>query len=218
MRRNYAIAGKVYRGSRDLISAIRDILGRYPTGTCLGLKDSDFMMQVLEMHPAADAKIGLGVQDIRVVMTPWKKKGFIIERIDGTKEDFSFMQCLGLKGFDDKLTSAFREEVVGQILLFKKMALRPGHSLCPVFETELTWDNCDVDHVAPITFQSLIDRFLESKGLTRRQIAVQSLGQIRKIKNRKIAEEWKKFHLENAVLRLISKKAHRSLPRLQEVE
>ncbi|XP_028548583.1 DNA-directed RNA polymerase IV subunit 1 [Dendrobium catenatum] len=80
----------------NMESTLRAILLKYPINRYVTAADREILMKALARHPSSDAKIGTGVQDIKVGYSSEHKgsKCFILVRKDGTTEDFSYHKCV----------------------------------------------------------------------------------------------------------------------------
>lgn len=60
-------------------------------------KDFNILLDLLSFHTEAKEKIGCGISYFTTEDSPYHKgqKFFVLHRKDGTKEDFSFIKCLG---------------------------------------------------------------------------------------------------------------------------
>jgi hypothetical protein len=78
----------------------KNILSRYAIGEYLIGKDFDAVLNLLKQHPNAEEKIGVGIKDLLVDDSGYGRysgKCFHLIRQDGTKENFSYLKCLGHK-------------------------------------------------------------------------------------------------------------------------
>ena len=76
------------------------MLARYANRQDVTGADFDDLYSLLEKHPRAGEKIGAGVKRI---FADWIRDGarcFWVERIDGTKEDFSIRKCIDTASVD----------------------------------------------------------------------------------------------------------------------
>lgn len=96
-----------------------------------------------------------------------------------------------------RLTTEWRRRIHRQcqrfkVTYFRKNAINKEHSIIysAVENRLLHFDKATVDHVIPLC--RLVDKFLQNKGLDRTT------------KPKHYSEEWKKFHQQNAVLRITS--------------
>ena len=76
---------------------------KYEEGDTVSLRDFQFLMFVLEKHPKVAEKVGVGVSRILVDKNEvYNSRCFYAIRIDGSKEHFSYLKCLGLKTHNTK--------------------------------------------------------------------------------------------------------------------
>jgi hypothetical protein len=73
---------------------IQSILYRHKLTEPITGDDHAFLMQLLMKHPSAAAKIGAGVEHFTVESAKGGTKCFYINRVDGSRDDFSFGKCL----------------------------------------------------------------------------------------------------------------------------
>ncbi|KAK8963474.1 DNA-directed RNA polymerase D subunit 1 [Platanthera guangdongensis] len=80
----------------NMESSLRAILLKYPCDRYVTSEDKEILMKALAWHPSSDAKMGNGVQDIKVGYSSEHKgsKCFILVRKDGSCEDFSYHKCV----------------------------------------------------------------------------------------------------------------------------
>ncbi|KAL5554870.1 hypothetical protein UlMin_037106 [Ulmus minor] len=85
-----------YNDIQNLSHTLKRILHKYPINEKLNETDKSILMMALHFHPQVDAKIGVGAQDIKVGHHEnyQNTRCFILERKDGTFEDFSYHKCI----------------------------------------------------------------------------------------------------------------------------
>lgn len=111
-------------------------------------RDQDYLVELLHRHPHADRKIGPGIRRIGIWnVPPWGKRGFYIERIDGTRTDFSYPKCLAPPNARQAVIAAMRQAIGEQIIEFKKQAFA---GVCEVSGEPLAWHDAHVDHADPV--------------------------------------------------------------------
>jgi hypothetical protein len=218
-RATITVCGTTYKTKKELIEAVRSVLYRYQPGEFLDDGDFDLLFDLLHRHPSAKEKIGCGVISIGVHLTEWSNQGFFLLRQDGSRTDFSFLHCISPKSPLADFKSAARVEVFTQIRDFKKSAFG-GQMLfrCELTGEEVEYGNAHVDHVTPITFDRLIFDFMDQFGVDPNTVQIGGFGDgemEKSIADKTIAEAWKKFHKENAILRVISAKANLSIAKRQ---
>ncbi|KAJ6794026.1 DNA-directed RNA polymerase IV subunit 1 [Iris pallida] len=80
----------------DIASSLRAILRQYPMDGNLDEADKSIVMKALMYHPKKDAKIGVGVKEIKIgrSLQHQESRCFLLIRKDGTTEDFSYRKCV----------------------------------------------------------------------------------------------------------------------------
>ncbi|XP_017700627.1 DNA-directed RNA polymerase IV subunit 1 isoform X1 [Phoenix dactylifera] len=80
----------------DMCSNLRTILHEYPINGYLNETDKSCLMEALSYHPKRDAKMGTGIQGIKIGHSPLHpgSRCFVLVRNDGTTEDFSYRKCI----------------------------------------------------------------------------------------------------------------------------
>jgi hypothetical protein len=97
------------------------ILHAYPVGVPLNREHENFMRELLDRHRNATDKIGVGIEKIWVEQHPIFKRNrcFWLERIDGSKTDFSYIECITPPPAKRDFAAACRAAVADQIIEFR---------------------------------------------------------------------------------------------------
>ena len=66
----------------------------YKSGETISQQHSDFLLELLQYHPEAQTKIGVGVKRFYVDKCVHGTTPFYIERLDGTYVHFSAKKCI----------------------------------------------------------------------------------------------------------------------------
>lgn len=74
------------------------IFSRYADGQEVGSEDFENLLKLIKKHPRSEEKIGSGIKRIFRDKTKHGASCFWIERMDGTKEDFSYLKCIDAAG------------------------------------------------------------------------------------------------------------------------
>lgn len=210
----YTIDGKQFATKAKLKGTIREILHSYQIGQELSPDDFSFMRSVLDMHPDSDIKIGCGVARMYVRQNAVYRRNreFWLQRLDDTETDFSFNECLKpttpLKKFKIACRNAIREDVIA----FRNQNLSQD-SACPFTGQALTVQNVHVDHVPPITFDAIVDEFIQLYSIEPEEVNLTGVkdGEIGdNFSDSNLSELFRRFHNEKAQLRLVSPKANLS--------
>jgi hypothetical protein len=199
---------------------VRDIVARYRIGQHVVELDFAFLCELIELHPERDQKVGVGIASFQVILDQeWKRnRQFHLHRIDGTATDFSWVSCIDGKNHRRDIREALRHAVLEQVLKFRASAVATG-AVCPYRGILLTENNSHVDHIAPDTFETIVDRFLQSERIELEQIEItpsrdnQLFGELM---DRNLEARWRSFHRMHARLRLLSSGSNLSEARKRE--
>ena len=214
----YHLGMQVFRSKQAVMDAIKTMLADYPVGSIVRPEDEALMLDLLQHHPHAQEKIGVGIKRLRIQEPPGYpgQRCFWIERTDGSRIDFSYRQCLQPASPWVDLTSAMRLAIAPQIVERKTRVFGTREVVqCPVTDVRCTWDQMHVDHRPPLTFARLMQDFLLSEGLGPEQIdleeAPDGIGSV--LANGEWSQEWQTYHAMFADLWVISIAAHVELTR-----
>ena len=180
----------------------------------------DVLYKLLENHPKADEKIGVGVDCFFVQQSKFKKNqyNFMIRRVDGSTTDFSFMKCLHPKrklSKNKNWSLIFRWTIKDQIDSFRDSAFgvvgKGNMFVCS--ETNLKFNKIysHVDHVYPLTFDSIFLEFIKINNIDLDKIELSDdLGtsEVQKILDKKLVKSFSNFHKKRSVLRIVCSAAN----------
>lgn len=71
----------------------RSMLYKYDLGDRVSAADAGILARLVEMHPDAAEKIGVGIESFSVRTADFNTRCFWVNRTDGTTEKFSFRAC-----------------------------------------------------------------------------------------------------------------------------
>jgi Protein of unknown function (DUF3223) len=214
----YHLGMQVFRSKQAVTEAIKTMLAGYAVGAIVRPEDESVILDLLQFHPHAQEKIGVGIKRLRVEVPPGYpgQRCFWIERLDGSRIDFSYRQCLQPASPWVDLTQAMRLAIAPQIVERKTRVFGARTVVqCPVTDVRCTWEQMHVDHRPPLTFARLMQDFLLSEGLGPEQIdldeAAAGIGSV--LANAEWSQEWQDYHALFADLWVISIAAHVELTR-----
>jgi hypothetical protein len=214
----YHLGMQVFRTKQAVTEAIKGMLAGYPVGSIVRPNDEAVLLDLLQHHPHAHEKIGVGIKRLRIQEPPGYpgQRCFWIERTDGSRIDFSYRQCLQPASPWIDLTSAMRLAIAPQIVERKTRVFGSREVVqCPITDVRCTWEQMHVDHRPPLTFAKLMQDFLLSEGLGPDQIdleeAPDGIGSV--LANADWSQEWQAYHAMFADLWVISIAAHVELTR-----
>jgi hypothetical protein len=202
----------VFKSRAALERYIKALLIEVPAGAELTGEAEEIVTDLINHHPKAAEKTGAGIK--KIVVRPdqiWKKnKQFWIVRQDGTEIDFSYRKCLhGEMSRIDLFRAACRTAVALDIQYFKIDALK-DNPVCPHLGITLDRDNSHVDHAKPLTFNRLVDEFIQNRALVPQDVKV--IGEVRKeFADREVSVAFRNFHKAVAHLELVSAQANQTV-------
>lgn len=163
--------------------------------------DYNELIKLFQNHPESPHKLR-DLKDICIVpnkRTP-KYFEFNLIRVDGTIEDISYIVCISKPNKNKDLNEALRYCVQPQIDLFRNNNIMKCMFCSKTNKTE----EIHIDHI--IMFKDLTNNFLKNKKNipTDFDSNYYNGAMFRDIDN-DFAEEWFKYHLENAQLRPLCK-------------
>jgi len=215
MREEVSILGVAYPRQEDLKNKCRLLL--YANDEVVrDPSDVAFLSSLLERHPNAKVKIGVGISQFRRVWTGKGTKAFVLDRLDGTSDNFSFYKCIKGKpmSLQQSLERALRTVVKQDIKLWKDEQFTQGNNRCSVSGVEISRGDADVDHEYPLTFQKIVSDW-------QRQANIQLSDTMfitgldhqfePKLADSTIEDSFRGYHRDVAVLRLLSRPVHRGL-------
>lgn len=179
-----------------------------------GALDHDFLLALLERHHEVDLKVGPGVKRFFVAPDGYGHRGFWIERIDGTRTDFSFNTCIKAPSAEVDAKKGFRTAVVSQVIAFRDNAyLMPGEVCCAITVAPVSKDDAHVDHAPPYTFNAIVAAFVAERGLVLAQIKVNATADgdtVTRLSDQALELDWQEYHRDRAKLRITSARANLS--------
>jgi len=180
------------------------------------------LLDLLRSHPSAESKIGTGVEAFEIRQNPrfTKSRCFYLIRIDASEEDFSYTKCL----YPPTSLAVFKSicrKLVGIRLFwlksayFRKNASEDGRIQCPITGEWVTEDQAHVDHIPPDTFEKLVTDFITQNNINVEEVEIREAeGETevgKTFASTSLADEWVKYHNENAKLRVVSAYANLSI-------
>lgn len=212
-RKGFVVNGEEFKTKKELQDRVRSILWSYRDGDTVNMFDAPFLVDLFQMHPSAEQKVGCGISAIEVRRNPMytQTQGFWIVRADGSVTDISYLECLTETPHHRRFERACRVAVEPSVIRFKQTAFdKSGGSLrCPFTGDVLTFTTCHADHIAPKTFQSLLADFVRIHHIDIDSVKVNGRGVDGAIQDTlddaDLARLWIDYHDGHAELRIVSK-------------
>lgn len=187
------------------------MLYAYDLGVPLSARDTAIVSELLLNHPRAGEKIGGGVSGFTVEEGGYGTRCFFVHRTDGTRADFSYLSCFRKKQ-PDLFSKAARRSIEPSIALFRDTL--PTAFECPILCIPLTRRTAHIDHAPPNTFRRIVQLFIEEFGVRTENVRYDRTGIGVAFLDTDLADWFRDFHDDHAVLRGISKEANLSLPKV----
>lgn len=195
--RQFGVAAKTRKKN-----TARSILGSHPVGTVLRGEEHAFAALLLDCHPRAMEKKGVGARHFRIDYdSGWRC--FSIARTDGTTEKFSMHTALSSPAQASRASvkQAFRAEINDQIAAFRGSLDANVCAECGAGSA----GEYHVDHATALDFNVLVDRFCHTflkDGLPEASKPAGKASDYR-FTDRDLADKWADFHKRNAKLQLL---------------
>lgn len=170
----------------------------------------------ISKHPKKDEKIGVGVDYFYIQASKWNKLQFnyMIKRLDGSSVDFSYISCFS-KEKGNNWNGIFRQIVKDQIDDFRTKAFEKigKNDIFICSQTNLKFKKiyAHVDHVFPLTFDSILNEFITNNNLILDEIPLSpDLGtsELEIILDENLIKKFYEHHKNRAVLRMVYKTAN----------
>ena len=181
-------------------------------------EDFAFLSQVLRHHPDFDLPAPMSEATICVDALPFGKRGFYVSFPDQTptavgvkkavKHLFGKTNTVSGVLFDFQI--AFRHAIAHQVIAKRREFI--GHNrenLDGAFVSELSGETFPmtelaIDHTPPLTFDALLLSFVKEQSINPMDVAVTSRDGWTLLADDRLANAWRDYHQERAVLRPIS--------------
>lgn len=212
----YLLNGITFTSKDAIKKHVQGIFAAYKEGQSLNADDQKFVLALLEWHPHASQKIGVGVASVRIhIPKPWTTKGFLLVRVDGSTTDFSYKVCLNPKLADQtvKFAAACRRAIAWEVAEFKRSTFGEEQTVwCSEEMREITKSESHVDHY-PVPFCDLVDQYVAQTGIERKNVGFIEGDNVAVVKfsDPLLEQDFANWHRQNAQLRIISGKANVSL-------
>lgn len=222
----YTIGSEEFSTKDAITARCQEIRDRTPDGVLVQPADFAFLISLFKFHDEWHDKADSGVEAITTHTNEHgkNKRGFLLLRNQARPRemDISFVYAIKLIPTPQsaKLTpqslldfkAAARTSVQGQIRAFRDERLMESEP-CPINNTLLTRDNCNVHYPPPDTFESLLFKFCVESKINPLRVTVDSCGAVAKFHDLKVNDTWAEFHRRHAKLQLVSEEGRRGLPR-----
>lgn len=216
MRIPVEIGDNKFKSKKEALEFFKRILNSYDVGETLSSTDFDNLFCLLEIHPNKNEKIGCGINYFRIGVAKFKTKSFELVRTDGTHEFFSYTNRINkskdnFSNFRIACRQAVQKDLIKLKQTFFKEKSKNGKVQCQETGEFLKYEELNIDHRQPNTFSVIVDRFLEIKGIELNDIKyIQVNGGPNMLADKNLKAEFRNYHKEKAILRLVKKELNLS--------
>ena len=189
----------------------KSILEEYSPGTKLNEVDFGSVLALcrLQWDANAESKIDAIIVDYHPAHR--ETKCFQIE-IDGDLHLFSYILSINGGMSDMRLFSrACRFAVASRLRDYKKEVFGSRPVRCALTNEITEWEDCHIDHKAPLTFSVIVKSFAVAQNIDLSRIEYKFDNLIDEFVDEELAIKFREFHERMAVLRILSKKANTKL-------
>lgn len=205
------IGDKEFKYKKDALSYFKDILNSYEPSQIVNEQNFKDLVNLLEIRPDKDDKIGCGIEKIQVIEVRYKTKCFELIRTDGSTEVFSYRNSINGKSKPlTKFSMTCRETISEdlrnvKLAYFKKFSSK-GEVKCQETSELCKWEELNVDHRQPNTFSVIVDRFIEVHKIDISTVQyTEIMDGVYHFTDVELADKFKNYHREKANLRLVMK-------------
>jgi hypothetical protein len=191
----------------------RAILWRHPVGQEMTGPDVAEVAALLDLHHARNIKIGCGVAGFVVKLDRFNNRYFEIRRTDGSRTDFSYLQCLTPTPARTRFVGALRRAVAPDIVAARNAYMKHhnGRIVCAETDVPLTLDQAHLDHRYPDTFEALVNEFTTARKLTDYEALIAEHNDNDtedRLADPMLAAEFRTFHLSRAELDFVIRRVN----------
>uniref|UniRef100_A0A6M3JAD2 DUF3223 domain-containing protein n=1 Tax=viral metagenome TaxID=1070528 RepID=A0A6M3JAD2_9ZZZZ len=163
-----AIGDMSFATKKAALEHFRAVLGRSKVGETIDGPDHGQLLALLNRHPDALAKIGVGVAHFIVDVAAFGSRCFVVVRADGSSTDWSYRTAVAGVGRSllEEFLAAARFEIAPEMQAFKREYFdryESGMAPCQTTGQMISIHDAHVDHQPPHTFRAICDRFLDDE-------------------------------------------------------
>ncbi|MFD3728841.1 DUF3223 domain-containing protein [Streptomyces sp. NPDC058671] len=210
------IGPREYPSKKAAQAAVREVLYGYSVGSIVDQEaDHLLLLDLLDLHAEADIKIGVGVEAFAIAPPlQGPHPGFELIRTDGTRIDFSYLACLKPPSYRQQVCAAMRVEVKGDVSAYFTSRVAANTLVSDGSGRELDITDTHVSYFRGPSFAELAAAFAEEAGGWEAiELTTSSDPGRGQCTDRALAERWRKYHQEHAVLGLLSSQENLRRPR-----
>jgi Protein of unknown function (DUF3223) len=189
----------------------RAILGRYSPGDRLDEADFLSVLSLCRLKWDRDSKADIEAIIVDHHPAHHQSRCFQIQ-IGGELFFFSYLLSIH-GGLSDQVMSsrACRFAVASRLRDFKKEVFRNRPVRCAVTDEIIEWEDCQVDHKAPLTFSVIVKAFIVAHHVDLERVEYKFDNLLDEFVDDDLSARFRDFHEKMAVLRVLAKGANARL-------
>ena len=205
------IGNKEYKYKKDALIYFKKILNSYEPNQVVNECDFEDLIGLIKIRPDSKAKIGIGIDNIKVTEVRYKTKCFELVRNGGSSDIFSYLKCINgkykpLAKFSKTCRETINEDLRNVKLTYFKKHSSKGKVKCQETGRLCKWEELNVDHRQPNTFSVIVDRFIEVHLIDINKVDyTEVVDGVYNFTDSKLAKKFRSYHKDKANLRLVMK-------------
>lgn len=221
-RYSITIGSKTFDSKSKALAFYKDILGSYKVGEYLSEADCKCISDLVYMDSGLDyedieayeEETGDYIKSVMVDNHPEFRSTKCFFLMGGTPEKQLFSYLLAINGAisdNQRFTRACRHHVSERLREFKKQQFENRPVKCAITNEIVEWEECQVDHKAPLTFSVIVKSFITAYKIDISKVEYISEITKEQFADQKLVDKFDSFHKEMAVLRVLATKQNRKL-------
>jgi len=212
------ISNEVFTTQKSLLERCDAIKASVPINTPITGNDLTLLAELLPLHPDLDCPTPMSEAEVFVGSLPFGKQGFYVRFPDtaptavgirkAIKSAFGKSSSIASRLYDFKI--AGRSAIAKQVLAKRREFI--GHNrenLDGTFVSDLSGQEFPmaelaIDHAPPLHYDTLLLGFVKAEGINPLDVPLLRTNGWTLFADEALAERWRVFHQERAVLRAIS--------------
>lgn len=207
------ISNQEFPTKKAALQFYQNILASYEVGSVLNESDRKLIVNLVyrdfdpEEVECYERETGDYIKDVMVDAHPDFKKTKCFYLIESNDEKVIFSYRLAINGGlsnMQKFTRACRHTIQAELREFKKARFANRPVKCAISGKIVEWEECQIDHKAPLTFSVIVKSFIVSHQLDIDSVEYTYQNSSEFFLSQDLSEKFATFHKGMAVLRIVA--------------
>lgn len=207
------IANQEFPTKKAALQFYQNILTSYEVGSVLNEPDKKFIVNLVyrdfdpEEVECYERETGDYIKDVIVDTHPDFKKTKCFYLVEPNDERVIFSYRLAINGGlsnMQKFIRACRHTVQAELREFKKARFSNRPVRCAISGKTVEWEECQIDHKAPLTFSVIVKSFIVSNVLDIDLVEYTYQNSSEFFSSQELSEKFSAFHKGMAILRIVA--------------